>query len=232
MPSPTQIPRQNLHDALTPGLREMILDGELKPGDKIPERQLCERFGVSRTPLREALKVLAAEGLIVLLPQRGAIVAEISEDEIAELFPIMAALEALAGELVCERATDADIARVEALHAQMMKAYAAGHEGNYLRLNRLVHEAFFTIAGNETLAAMYQQILTRIHSYRFIVRKSETNWKNAVNDHEEIIEALAARDKRRLPRLLRKHVTGTSVDIAKESLANARKSAPERRKAS
>jgi DNA-binding GntR family transcriptional regulator len=221
MSEPTQIPRQNLHDALTPGLRGMILDGNLKPGDKIAERQLCERFGVSRTPLREALKVLAAEGLVELLPQRGAIVAQISEDDIRELFPIMAALESLAGELACECATDADIARVQALHAQMIKAYRSGHEGHYLRLNRRIHEAIFDIAGNETLANMYQQILTRMHSHRFIVRKSEANWKNAVDDHEEIIEALAARDKRRLPRLLRKHVLGTTADIAKEFLVRS-----------
>jgi DNA-binding GntR family transcriptional regulator len=225
MSATTQIPRQSLHDALTPSLRGMILDGGLKPGDKIAERDLCERFGVSRTPLREALKVLAAEGLVELLPQRGAIVAEISEEDIREVFPIMAALEALAGELACERATVADIAHVRGLHDQMMKAYRAGREGTYLRLNRLIHEAIFAIAGNETLAAMYQQILTRIHSYRFIVRKSEKRWKNAVEDHEQIIEALAARDKRRLSRLLRKHITGTTADIAKETLARAQSGA-------
>jgi DNA-binding GntR family transcriptional regulator len=225
MPVSTLIPRQSLHDALTPSLREMILDGDLKPGDKISERELCERFGVSRTPLREALKVLAAEGLVQLLPQRGAIVAEISEDEIEEVFPVMAALESLAAELACDHASETDIARVEALHAQMMRAYKLGHEGTYLRLNRLIHEAFFELAGNATLASMYQSLLTRIHSHRFIVRKSEASWKKAVEEHEEIIEALAARDKRRLPRLLRKHVTGTPVDIAKESLARKGKPA-------
>ncbi len=104
----------------------------------------------------------------------------------------------------------------------MMKAYRAGHEGAYLRLNRLIHEAFFELAGNAMLAALYQTLLTRIHSYRFIVRKSEASWKRAVDEHEEIIEALAARDKRRLARLLRKHVTGTTVGIAKESLARNR----------
>ncbi len=221
MPEPTQIPRQSLHDALTPNLRGMILDGDLKPGDKIPEKQLCERFGVSRTPLREALKVLAAEGLIELLPQRGAVVATISEDDMRELFPIMAALEALAGELACEHASDAGIRRVQALHDQMVKAYRLGREANYLRLNRLVHEAIFALAGNDTLTAMYQQILTRIHSYRFIVRKSKAHWKNAVEDHEEIMGALAARDKRKLSRLLRKHITGTTSAIAKASLASA-----------
>ncbi|PTQ13034.1 GntR family transcriptional regulator [Sphingomonas oleivorans] len=221
MPEATQIPRQSLHDALTPSLRGMILGGELKPGAKIPERQLCERFGVSRTPLREALKVLAAEGLIELLPQRGAIVAQISAEDIEELFPIMAALEALAGELACERATDADIARIRALHDQMMESYRIDDEDNYLRLNRLVHEAIFDIARNDTLAAMYQQILMRIHAHRFIVRKSEANWKSAVEEHEQIMEALAARDKRRLSRLLRKHVTGTTARIARESVERA-----------
>jgi DNA-binding GntR family transcriptional regulator len=217
----THIPRQSLHDAITPNLRGMILDGHLKPGDKIAERALCERFGVSRTPLREALKVLAAEGLVELLPQKGAIVAQISKEDITELFPIMASLESLAGELACKYATRADIAHVQTLHDQMLKAYRAKHEGHYLRLNRLIHEAIFDIAGNETLAGMYRQILTRIHSYRFVVRKSEASWKNAVEEHEQIMEALAARDKRRLPRLLRNHILGTTTEIAEESLARA-----------
>jgi DNA-binding GntR family transcriptional regulator len=215
----TQIPRTSLHDALTPGLRGLIRDGNLKPGDKISEPQLCEHFGVSRTPLREALKVLAAEGLIELLPRRGAVVAQISADDIRELFPIMATLEGLAGELACERMTDADVERVRALHDQMMEAYRVGNESGYLVLNRRIHEAIFAIARNDTLAAMYQQILARMHSHRFIVRKSETNWKHAVEDHERIMDALAARDKNRLPRLLRQHVTGTTADIAHEYLA-------------
>ncbi|WP_158808891.1 GntR family transcriptional regulator [Beijerinckia sp. L45] len=215
----TQLPRTSLHDALTPGLRELIRDGNLKPGDKISEPRLCEHFGVSRTPLREALKVLAAEGLIELLPRRGAVVAQISAEDIRELFPIMAALEGLAGELACERITDADIDHMRALHAQMMDAYQLGNEDAYLKLNRQIHEAIFTIARNDTLAAMYQQILARMHSHRFIVRKSETNWKNAVEDHERIMEALAARDKHRLPQLLRTHVTGTTAAIAHEYLA-------------
>jgi DNA-binding GntR family transcriptional regulator len=219
MTGSTQILRKTLHDALTPGLREMIRDGNLKPGDKISEPRLCEYFGVSRTPLREALKVLAAEGLIELLPRRGAVVAQISAEDIEELFPIMAALEALAGELACERVTDADISRVQALHDQMMECYRIGDEDTYLILNRQIHEAIFDIARNDTLAAMYQQILTRMHSHRFIVRKSETNWKSAVDDHKHIMEALAARDKRRLPQLLRKHVTGTTAHIAHEYLA-------------
>ncbi|MBY0381369.1 MAG: GntR family transcriptional regulator [Xanthobacteraceae bacterium] len=214
----TLIPRQNLHGTLTQNLRDLIQQGELKPGEKIPERLLCERFGVSRTPLREALKVLAAEGLVELLLQRGAIVAQLTPEDIEELFPIMAALEALAGELACDRATDADVARMRELHEQMIESYRGGDEITYLRLNRLIHEEFFAIARNETLAAMYQQILSRIHSYRFIVRKSQANWESAVKEHEQIMEAFGQRDKARLVRLLRKHITGTTVRIAKETL--------------
>lgn len=218
IPEPTQILRQSLHDELTNSLRGMIFDGDLKPGDKIAERLLCERFGVSRTPLRELLKVLAAEGLVELLPQRGATVAQISAHDIQELFPIMAALEALAGETACDRASDEDISRVQHLHHQMMQTYRNGDEGSYLRLNRSIHEEIFKISDNDTLMSMYQQILRRIHSHRFIVRKSGANWKSAVEDHVCIMEALAARDKRRLSRLLRKHILGTTVNIAKESL--------------
>ena len=115
-------------------LREMILRGELRAGEKVPEEQLCERFGVSRTPIREALKVLAAEGVLQILPHRGAIVARITEDQINELFPIMASLERLAGKLACATATDMDIARVRALHDEMMAFYKAEDEPNYLRL--------------------------------------------------------------------------------------------------
>ena len=101
MSETTIIPRRSLHDELATQMRDLLTRGELKAGDKISEQALCQRFGVSRTPLREALKVLANEGLVILLPNRGASVARISPEEIDELFPIMGALEALAGEAAC-----------------------------------------------------------------------------------------------------------------------------------
>ncbi|TCK29027.1 GntR family transcriptional regulator [Ancylobacter aquaticus] len=213
MPSST-IVRHSLHESLVAPLREMILQGELRPGDKVPEEQLCERFGVSRTPIREALKVLAAEGVLQILPHRGAIVARITEEQIEELFPIMASLERLAGLLAGARASDADIARVRALHDRMMGHFENDEEADYLRHNRLIHEAFFDIAGNATLSAYYQQILTRIHACRFVVRKSRAHWEAAVNEHKAMIEALEARDAPRLADLLERHVTGTTAGIA------------------
>jgi DNA-binding GntR family transcriptional regulator len=110
--------RRSLHDELATRLRDMIVNGELKPAQKIPEAELCERFGVSRTPMREALKVLAAEGLINLLPNRGAVVAKITQQEIDELFPIMGALEALAGELACARIDEPALVEIRRLTRQ------------------------------------------------------------------------------------------------------------------
>lgn len=211
---PGPIVRQSLHESLVAPLREMIIRGELQPGMKVPEEQLCERFGVSRTPIREALKVLAAEGVLHILPHRGAIVARITEEQIAELFPLMASLERLAGKLACEHAKDSDLKRVRALHEQMIAHFEAGEETQYLHCNRMVHEALFEIAGNATLSAFFQQILTRIHACRFVMRKSREHWARAVAEHALIIEALEARDGQRLGDLLERHVMGTTADIA------------------
>ena len=95
--SATQLKRRPLHEELTESLRKLIVSGELQPGRKVPEKELCELYGVSRTPLREALKVLATDGLVNLEPNRGAWVSRITVEELDELFPVMGALEALAG---------------------------------------------------------------------------------------------------------------------------------------
>ena len=114
------IERQSLHEAVTARLRDMIVEGEYPPGSRLPERVLCETFGISRTPLREALKVLASEGLLELAPHRGARVAGLTAMDVDELFPVMGALEALAGELACARITEMELAEIRALHYQMV----------------------------------------------------------------------------------------------------------------
>jgi DNA-binding GntR family transcriptional regulator len=210
------IVRSSLHDTLVTHLRELILNGELLPGDKLPEQKLCERFGVSRTPMREAVKVLAAEGVLRLQISRGAIVAETTAEEIEELFPIMAALESVAGEQACKRATDEQIARLRHLHDEMIAQYASGQESAYLRNNRAIHEALIEMSGNATLSSMYQQMLTRIHCIRFVVGKSSEQWKKAIDEHEAIVDALEKRDGKRLGELLKSHVNETAVRISQE----------------
>lgn len=213
---PQHIVRSSLHDMLVSHLRELILKGELRPGDKLPEQMLCERFGVSRTPMREAVKVLAAEGVLRLQLNRGAIVAETTPQDIEELFPIMAALEAVAGEQACRKASDAQIAQLRALHNAMVDHYEAGEEAAYLRHNRLIHEAIVEMTGNATLAGMYQQMLTRIHCVRFTIGKTVDQWKKAIAEHEQIVTALEQRDGARLAELLKAHVLETTVRITQD----------------
>jgi DNA-binding GntR family transcriptional regulator len=213
-----RIERRSLHGALVTEIRRMIVERELLPGDKIAEQALSLRLGVSRTPLREALKVLAAEGLVQLLPNRGALVASITAKEIDELFPILGALEALAGESAVRNATEADVARLRELHDAMIMHYRKDEELPYLKLNRQFHEELFRLAGNDALMEIYRQVLVRIHSVRFIVKKSASEWRAAVDDHEKIIEALEARDPHRLAAVLKIHMTETAASIARHAL--------------
>ncbi|SNT36190.1 DNA-binding transcriptional regulator, GntR family [Noviherbaspirillum humi] len=209
-----RIVRNSLHDTLVAYLREMVLNGELRPGDKVPEQALCERFDVSRTPLREALKVLAAEGVLRLQMNRGAVVAETTREEIEEIFPIMAALEGVAGTMACVRATDAQVAELRRLHEEMRRHYEAGSEKQYLLLNRRIHEDLVAMSGNATLIGMYKQMLTRIRCIRFVANKAPEQWQAAMAEHETMITALERRDAPRLAQLLQEHVNGTASRIA------------------
>lgn len=212
------IVRRSLHGELVPLVRDLILGGELQPGDKISEQALCARFGVSRTPLREALKVLAAEGLLTLTPNRGAMVSRLSDTEIDALFPIMGALEALAGEMACARITHAEVAELQAMHEAMVDHYRAGQSAPYLNLNRAFHEALFEIAGNAPLTQLYNSMMVRIHAIRFVARKSPARWLEAVEDHERMMEALIARDGPALAAILREHLRH-KADMVHESLS-------------
>ena len=146
----------------------MLLDGEIPPGARIPERDLCEKLQISRTPLREALKVLAAEGLVQLLPNRGSRAARLTDKDMRDLFEVCQGLEALAGELACERITDAEIADVAAAHAAMPRHYGDRDLLQYYRCNRTIHEAIIAAAGNPVLSGLYESVTARIRRARDI----------------------------------------------------------------
>jgi len=200
------IARRSLHGELIPLLRDMIMNGDLRPGEKIQERALCVRFGVSRTPLREALKVLASEGLVILNPNRGATIARISDKEIDDLFPIIGALEALAGEIACAVIKPAQLKRLRAMHDDMLDHYRNGRAVPYLKLNQAIHAMLFEIAGNAELTQLYNTLIVRTHAARFVAKKSPERWREAVEDHEQMMQALVARDGARLGRVLRTHL--------------------------
>ncbi|HEY5791154.1 MAG TPA: GntR family transcriptional regulator [Gammaproteobacteria bacterium] len=200
------IERRSLHHELVERLRVLINAGELKPGTKIPEKALCEKFAVSRTPLREALKVLSVEGFVKLTPNRGAAVAEFTLQDLEHVFPVIASLEALSGELVCAQISNREIDAIGELHHEMLERHRLRQRPEYFRLNQAIHEAILDAAGNPALQATHRSLAGRIARARYMANLSQPRWDQAVAEHEEILLALRARDRNRLPKLLRDHV--------------------------
>lgn len=202
------IERKSLHEELADILREMIVDCRLTPGDRINERQLTEQFGVSRTPLREALKVLSKEGLIQLNVNRGAIVAPVTLSDLQEVFPVLAALEGAAGELACEKITDRQLQSIRQVQVRMEQAYRDGDLAAYFRHNQDIHERILAAADNPTLASHHRSLYGRVKRARFLANLSNERWQEAVHEHAEILAALEARDGAKLSGLLRHHLAG------------------------
>lgn len=187
-------------------LRDLIIQGELGPGVKLNERVLCERLRTSRTPVREAIKYLASEGLVELLPNRGAIVTPITATTVREMFVLLGALEALAGELACANANDADIADIRALHYQMLAHHARGELAPYFRCNQEIHLRLVGCTGNATLVNTYRALNGHVRRARYMANLSRERWDHAVEEHEKILDALVRRDRALLPALLRSHL--------------------------
>ncbi|MBD9597547.1 GntR family transcriptional regulator [Ensifer sp. ENS09] len=203
---PGPIRRTALHDTLVTHLRDMIIEGDLSPGTRLHEGQLGEQLGVSRTPLREAIKYLASEGLVELVPSRGAVVKRFSAKDVQDMLTVLQTLEELAGKLACEAASDAGIAEVRALHDEMVARYKAGDRLQYYKLNQQIHSAIAQLAANAALADMHAILQTRLKRIRFIGHEGPEKWAAAVAEHEEMIVALEARDKAKLSEVLGRHL--------------------------
>jgi len=214
------IARRALHDEVVQRIRDLIVQGELSPGERVPERELCERFGISRTPFREALKVLATEGLIDLQHHRGAVISRVTGHDVDDMFQVMGVLEALAGELACQRASDTEIVAIEQSHEQMLHHYREHDLSGYFQLNQRIHESIMQAAGNPVLANLYATLSVRIRRARYMANLSQARWDQAVAEHEEILNALKRRDGGRLGRLLRDHLLH-KADVIKAVLLGA-----------
>jgi len=200
------IARSTLPEAAAERLRTLIIEGTLAPGTRLNERELSEQLGVSRTPLREAFRMLAGDGLLTQLPNRGAQVVALSAEDARHAFDVMGALEGLAGELAATRVTDADIETLRALQAEMEAAHARRDLPAYYRINRAIHDRLNAIAGNPILGHTYRTLNTRLHALRFRSNLNPAKWDQAVAEHRGMIAALAARDGAALRDILIKHL--------------------------
>jgi DNA-binding GntR family transcriptional regulator len=217
------IVQRTLHDELVILLRNMIIE-ELRPGSRIAELRLCNRFGVSRTPLREALKVLAAEGLLRLLPNKGATVVRVTHKEVEEAIPLLGTLEALAGELACARIDKESLGRIKNTHRQMVEHFRRGERRPYVELNRALHNAIFEAADNKPLSETYNMMQARLSSllpgqpgrwsqqmrqmFQIAFQNStrRAHWAAGVEDHEQMLAALETGDGAQFAQIGRRHI--------------------------
>jgi DNA-binding GntR family transcriptional regulator len=214
---PSAPERRLLHASAVDRLRDMIVQGVLGAGAKLNERALSEQLGLSRTPLREALKVLSTEGLVALQPNRGAVVATLTEHMVREIFAVMGALEALAGELACRNMTADQFNEIRALHYQMLAHHARGELAPYFRCNQEIHLAIVAASGNATLAATYRSLNAHVRRARYMANLSPERWGQAVAEHEKILDALGRRDAAQLQDLLKNHL-GSKLTVVLAAL--------------
>ncbi|MEF2551719.1 GntR family transcriptional regulator [Aurantimonas sp. A2-1-M11] len=212
-PAKARIRRHSLHHEVAETLRQMIIHGELQPGEKVPVASLSDRLGVSPTPLREALKVLAEERLVVIEVNRGARVAPYTGEEAVKLFEVIASVESLAAELTTRRMSDGEIAELEAMHAAMAKAFHAGDKDAYFDLNSAIHQKLVTASGNEELQYVHERLMLRAQRGRYMAILDADRWLQAFQEHEALMAALRARDSAAAAATWRIHLLNTGKTL-------------------
>ena len=206
-PEAVRIERASLHDVVVSRIRDMIIEGYIAVGERIHEGQLCQQLGISRTPLREALKVLASEGLVELFPNRGAVVYRLTRKEVRDMMDVLAHLERMAAPLTCQNASDEKIGEIRRLHDEMLGFSATRARLHYFKLNQQIHSMLIASSGNKPLYMVHDILLTRMKRIRYIGDRTEETWAAAIAEHEEMMVALEARDGERLAKTLVDHVT-------------------------
>lgn len=200
------VPRDTLHQRVATRLRQLLIQGLLAPGARLNERELCERLDVSRTPLREAIRLLTAEGLVAVSAGRGAFVPVLSIDDVTHTFDVLAVLEGLSAQLAATRVTDAELIELRSLQQKMEAAFACRDLPVYYTLNARIHDLINEVAANPVLRATWQQLNARMHALRFRSNQDESKWVHAVEEHAAMVKALEARDGEKLRLLLIAHL--------------------------
>lgn len=201
--------RLALHEEARDRLRWMIIHGHLAPRGSIGEVTLCDLLGMSRTPVREALKLLAAEGLVELRSNRGAFVAPVRAEEIPALFEVAAGIERFGAELAATRASAHDLAHLRQLQDRMEAHHEAAERDAYFELNQQIHCAIVAAARNDVLTATHAMMFARVERVRFLALGSRSRWNESVAEHRAVLAALQAHDPDRAGTALAAHVRHT-----------------------
>ncbi|MDI3481562.1 MAG: hypothetical protein PWQ97_1217 [Tepidanaerobacteraceae bacterium] len=195
-----------LRDVVFEAIREAIITGELKPGERLMEVQLAEEMGVSRTPVREAIRKLELEGLVVMIPRKGAYVAGLSLKEAADVFEIRESLEGLAAALAAERITDEELETMEKILSSVQKAVEGGDVETIIKKDAEFHQILFAATRNHRLAQIINNLKEQIDRFRVQSFTNPARIKSILQEHRSIVNAIKARDANMAEKLTREHI--------------------------
>lgn len=205
-----------LRDVVFNTLRKAILTGQLKPGERLMEVHLANRLGVSRTPIREAIRKLELEGLVIMIPRRGAEVARITEKNLKDVLEVRRALDALSVELACERISQEETERLRAACQEFEKATKERDAAVIAQADVSLHDIIVEATGNLRLKQLVNNLSEQMYRYRFMYIQEESRHDNLVAEHEEIYASIAARDKERAARAARLHIDNQESSIIRQ----------------
>ena len=200
------IEKKTLHEEIANNLRELIMSGELQEGDKIKEDKLCSSMGISKTPLREALRVLSVEGLIRLVPNRGSFVSTPTFEEIREMFDVMSVLEGVCARAAAEKMGEKDLAALEKLHKKLEENHRRKAQREYIRINNRYHSFVQKLAGNRTLNQIVNGLRQKILLYRYQSLNLPERFAQSIQEHRDLLEAFRNKDPKKAETLMRRHL--------------------------
>ena len=207
--------RKSLAEEAAAALRRLILLEQLPPGAAIPERDLADGLGISRTPMREALRQLEIEGLVEFTTTRRARVANPSLDELAHYLVVLGALEALAGEGACTNATNDEIAQIDELNTRMRETSSTAEPLDFFNVDMAFHRAIVRASRNPPLIETHRQYNARLWRARFISSRRRLNRDGTLQQHDNIASAIAERDRQACAQALRGHLDTAIANIRK-----------------
>lgn len=202
-----------LRELVFEALREAIIHGRLQPGERLMEIQLADELGVSRTPVREAIRKLELEGFVVMIPRKGAYVADITLKEISDVFEIRGALEGLAAELAAERATEEEIECMERLLVELAAVIERKDLQKIVEIDTRFHETLYASSRNERLSQLISLLREQIQRFRTKTMTHPARMKVALEEHRALVEALSARDPALSRRLSQEHIQSAESSL-------------------
>lgn len=202
-----------LRDVVFNTLRRAILRGELKPGERLMEIQLANKLGVSRTPIREAIRKLELEGLVLMIPRRGAEVAEITEKNLRDVLEVRCALEELAVQLACDRMDEEGLVRLKAAAEKFREVLDSDDITQIAQADVLFHDVIYTATDNKRLIQLLNNLREQMYRYRIEYLKKKECYPQLIEEHQAVIDAIAAKDKKKATEITGRHINNQADTV-------------------